>query len=597
MFEFLRKGATSLFAKIFLAIIIIVFVFWGIGYFDTSSKEVVAEVNGEKINLQEFQEFYHYKYLQMKQTFGELSEEDLKQMKFKELVLQDLIQLKLLTALSKELGLKVTKEEVELALSQMPFFQEKGTFEPRKYQLFLRELGLRPSTFEELLKADLLKQKLQGLVLAPVLVSKDEVEEYGRFMKERVIFLEALLPLSSCESEVKVDEASLESYFNAHRDRYVEEERIKLAYYVLPIKGEVEVSEEEIKNYYMQNLNRFKEAFKVKLRRLLIPGEDSHALSKAQELKATLKTLKDFERYQVKKGEWFEGEALSPELREFLKKAKSGDILGPFKVSQGYLIVGVEEINPERVPKLEEVREQVLKELKKSKLRERTLSQANELYTRIVAENGLKRWAEKNGKSLQETNYLTLDELSKVVFSREVARHIFKHGKGEYFSPLEVGEAFYLLEVLDKKPKRNLNFSEARGLVLKDFLSEKGKAICEGKLKTLIERVKGEEDFEKQASLQGFQIQRKESLRKDLPLPLKGVGKPGLIKEPMTEPKEMKLYYILKLEETKEPLSKDEFQSFQRELLEWKREFVLKGLFEDYQKKAKIKVYPLFQKF
>lgn len=258
MFEFLRKGATSLFAKIFLAIIIIVFVFWGIGYFGTSDRNLVAEVDGEKINLKEFQEYYNFKFFQLKQAFGEVSSEDLKKMRFKEMALQELIRIKLTQRIAQDLGLKITQEEINLAISQLPFFQQEGRFNPSAYLAFLREMGLTPATFERILKADLLEQKLKGLLIAPILVSQDEVLEFAKFYHQKITLQEFILTMESCQREVKGDEKALESYFNAHRDLYVEEEKIKIAYYIIPFTGEVEVSEEEIKNYYAQNLNRFR---------------------------------------------------------------------------------------------------------------------------------------------------------------------------------------------------------------------------------------------------------------------------------------------------------------------------------------------------
>ncbi|MEZ0344042.1 MAG: SurA N-terminal domain-containing protein [Caldimicrobium sp.] len=595
MFDFLRKGATSLFAKIFLAVIVIVFVFWGIGYFGSSNKDIIAEINGEKINLKEFQEFYHYKYLQLKQALGDLSEEDLQKMKFKELVLQELIQMKFINQLAEELGLKVTKEEVQIAISQLPFFQGNGDFDIRKYQAFLRELGLSPKTFETLIKADLLQQKFQRLLLAPVLVSKDEVEEYGRYLKQKIYFLEAKLPLLACERAIKWSERDLESYFHAHRDRYVEEEKIKLIYYELPITGEVEISEEEVKNYYLQNLNRFKEPFKIKLKRIFIPGEGDLSSKKALEIKNQIKSLEDFSRYGVKEGEWFEENSLPHDLILLLKNAKKGDILGPVKVSQGYLILGIEEINPERVLKLDEVRNVLLSELKKEKLRENTIAKANELYTKIVAENGLKNWAEKNGVNLKETGYLTQEELAKFLFSRDLARNIFKHGKGEYFAPVEGKDVIYLFEIVDKKNKRNLSFEEAKSRVLEDYLKEKGKEYCEAKVRGFIDKVKTEGDFKTIGKEEGFLISEGSMVRKEAKEFLKNIGKMGLIEKPFWEKDGIKMFYITKIEEYKGLFSPEEYSSLQEEILSLKRDLILKNFLSLYQRKAKIKIYPLFQ--
>lgn len=595
MFDFLRKGATSLFAKLFLAVIVIVFVFWGIGYYGISDRGILAEVNGEKINLKEFQEYYNFKFLQLKQVFGEASREDLEKMKFKDLVLQDLIRIKLTQKLAQDLGLKVTQEEINFAISQLPAFQQEGRFNPSGYLTFLREIGLTPATFEKMIRADLLEQKLKGLLMATILVSQDEVLEFARFYNQKLTLQEYTLSIDACQRDVRWDEKTLESYFNAHRDLYVEEEKVKISYYALPIAGEVEVREEEIKNYYAQNINRFREPFKVKLRRIVVPAHDPEAQKKAQETRGKIKDLKDFAVFGSKTSEWFEDQALPEELKNILKIAKKGDILGPIKTSQGYMILGVEEVQPERVAKLEEVKEKILSEIKKVKLREKVKNQANELYTKIITENGLKRWAEKNQVKLVETGYLTKEELSKLFNSQEVGNKVFKQGKGDYLSPLETEKAIYLVEILDKRPKRNLTFEEAKEKVKGDFLKEKGKEICEGRVKGFLVKAKGTGNPPQLAQEMGFQVQTREVLRKDSPEILVFRGKPGLIEEPVSTGEAIKIYYIQKIEDSPQNPSPEELKGFRNTLLEMKREEVLKRYLEGYQKRAKIKVYPLFK--
>ena len=158
MFRFLRKGATSLLAKIFLAVITIVFVFWGIGTFTAGRRDLVAEVNGIPITLREFREFYNFQLFQLRQTFGELSQEDLKKLNFKEQILQSIAQAKLLEKKAEEMGIKITPLEIGYAISRIPSFQVNGKFNPTKYKLVLREIGITSEFFEKLIKQDLLRK-------------------------------------------------------------------------------------------------------------------------------------------------------------------------------------------------------------------------------------------------------------------------------------------------------------------------------------------------------------------------------------------------------------------------------------------------------
>lgn len=322
MFEFLRKGATSIFAKVFLAVIVIVFIFWGIGSFATSEKDLLAKIGDQKVSLREFQEFYHYNLIQIRQALGDISEEDLKKMNFKEQVLKELLQKKLLEIIAKDLGIKVTAEELRIALGHIALFQERGEFNESKYKAFLREIGLSASSFEKLIYSQLLEEKIKNLITAPLILSKDEVKDFANFYFQELELEEYILPFEDCEREVKFTEEDLENFFHAHRDRYVEEEKVKLAYLKLPIQGEIEISEEELKNYYSQNLVRFREPFKVKLRKFFVPGLSEISYKKAEEFREKLKTLKDFDKLGVNSGEWFEEESLPSEYKDLIKTSK-----------------------------------------------------------------------------------------------------------------------------------------------------------------------------------------------------------------------------------------------------------------------------------
>ncbi|MFN3921293.1 MAG: peptidyl-prolyl cis-trans isomerase [Caldimicrobium sp.] len=393
-----------------------------------------------------------------------------------------------------------------------------------------------------------------------------------------------------------MDEKALESYFHAHRDMYVEEEKVKIAYMKLPFEGEVEVSEEELKNYYSQNLTRFREPFKVKMRQLIIPGVSEVSLKKAEEEKKKVKEIKDFALFGVTKGEWFEEDALPQEIIHIIKNSKAGDILGPLKTSQGYLILGIEEIKPESILKFEEVKNKLIEELKKEKIKEKVKAKANEIYSQIVRENSLKLWAEKRGIKVNISEYLSLEDLAKLFYSRELAQKVFKGGKGEYLSPLEAREAIYLVEILDKKPKRNLNFEEAKEKVKRDYLNEQGKEICEAKVQNFLEKSKTHKDYDTLAKDLGFKVNKIEVQRKDLPEEIiHSFTQIGLINKPLWGEREVKLIQLIKISPSDKMPSEEELSSIAQLLRKYKGEALLKNIMDNYQKKAKIKIYPLFQ--
>lgn len=595
MFEFLRKGATSIFAKIFLAVIVIVFVFWGIGTFTGDRSQVVAEISGEKITAKEFREYYNYQLYQLKLSFGESSQEIAKDPKFKEEVLFDLIRKKLLRKYAESLGLSVSEKEVEMYLAQIPAFQDRGVFNPAKYQTLLREVGVTPKFFEELLKQDLLEQKLSSFLNSALFTTKKEAEDFAKFYFQTLYFKVAELPYSSCAEELKPTDSDLENFFLTRRNLYTEEEKVKLVYHFLPFEGTAEVSEKEIKDYYEKNLTRFKEPFKVKLRKIFIEGTDQSAFTKAQSLRAEIKDLKDFAKHKSI-SQWYDENSLPPELRNLIKSAKPGLILGPLKVEGGYLIVGVEEISPERLLKLEEVKSRIISELKQEKIKVNVIAKANELYTKVVKEDGLTNLSQKEGLKLEETSYLTKKELLNLIQDSQTVDKVFKEKKGAYLPPVQTPKGVFLVEIKDKKEKRNLEFSEVKEKVKEDYLKEKGKALCEDKAKSLIALVKKGEDFVKTAQAKGFKILESTVKRKDFD-PQIGLSKDlklGIIEEPRVLEDRTQVLYLERVENPAN-LKPEEISLAKEALISLKKEVIQRALFKDLQDKKSIKIYPLFK--
>jgi len=610
MFEFLRKGASSLVTKIILAVITIVFVFWGIGTFTAGRRELVAEVNGIPITLREFREFYNFQLFQLRQTFGELSQEDLKKLNFKQQVLQTIAQAKLLEKKAKEMGIKVTSLEVGYAISKIPSFQVNGKFNPTRYKLILREIGITPEFFENLVKEDLLKRKIELLLTSPIIVSKKEAEQFLKFYKQKLNFIEADIPLSFCEKEVKVTEKELKNYYLAHRDVYVEPEKVKIAYLFFPYKGKAKVTEEEIRDYYETHLSEFKEPFRVKLRRIFIPAIGESSFKQAEKIKSSIKSIKDFARFGDKKGMWLSEKEIPSQLLSLLKSAKKGAIIGPVKVEGGYLILGVEDIKPSRVLKLKEVKEKIKSKLEKEKIKEKVKDQVVEIYGQVVGENSLTLWAKKHHKKLKYSDFLTKNRLLKLIPSFSAVNKIFKTAKGDYLSPIETQKGIYLVEVVDKKPPRTLKFEEVKERVRKDFIRDEGKKICEKKSQALLTYLK--KDLKKGSKIRadvfkkfGFVEKKKEFLREelqnyyspDIAEVLENTGKPGLIDRYFWDGEFYKIFYIKKIKPFNGKINQQELDRISRQLLIEKRRKFLDLWFRNLRESANLKIYSLFKNF
>ena len=605
MLRFLRKGATSLYVKLFFIIIVIVFIFWGIGSFTSERKNLVAKVNGIPITLKEFQEYYNFQISRLKQTFGEISSKDLANLKLKEQVLEELIKLKLLEDQAEKLKIRITPVEVTYAISQIPSFQENGKFSPTKYQYILRELGISPEFFEKLIKSDLIYQRLKFLLTAPIMVSESEIKEYLKYNKQTLEILEIDLPIKTCIQKVAFTEKDLENYYLAHRDLYKENEKVKLTYLLIPYEAKAKVTEDEIRKYYEENIEKFRAPLRVKLKRIFISADQPNAFEKAKTIRSELKSLSDFSKFGEIKSEWFEESALPDTIKEIVKASHPKDIIGPIKTPSGYLILGIEEIQPQKILKLSEVESEIRKFLEKEKIMNEAKEKANKIYSEIVKANSLTLWAKENNVSLKETDWITQKELGEKFNNFKLAQKVFNSPKGEFFTPVDTPQGILLIEIKDKKPERILSFEEAKEKVKKDFLNDKGKELCENKAQLLISDLKNKDKITpndpilKDFNTKEFRINRYQLREIFSPLisqELSNVGKSGLIEKTFWEKDDLKIFFIQKILPFEGEIKENELSEAFLDLLREKRETWFKTWYQLLRERAKIKIYPIFEK-
>ncbi len=616
MLDFLRKGATSWAVKILFLIIIIVFVFWGIGTFRASRVDLLAKVNGEPITVKEYRALYQFRYQQLRQMLGErLNEELLKSLRFREQVLEELIKRRLLEETARQMGIKVSPEEVRLAIAQLPAFQANGAFSFARYQAILRDMGLLPKDFEESVKADLLESRIKHFLTAPVFAPETEVRDRYRYENEvlRVAYVEQ--PHETCIKEVKVDPKEVQAFYEKNKERYRSPEEVKLLYYLVPYESEkIKVTEEEVRNLYEAEKERFFEPEQRKVRSIFLkakPGKKKEALAQAEKLKGQIKTLENFEtlarKYSndsktaslggdlgfIKRGELF------PEAEEALFSASEGELVGPIEHKEGYYLFWVEKIKPAGPKPLKEVREKLEKELRERKAREAAFEKADQLYEKAVLAGGLKEVAAKEGLKLKETSFFSRRN-PPVLFSKpEILDSALALEKGEISSPVDVGKGLLLFQVLDKHPSQILPFEKVRARVEKDWKREKAREVCRQKAERLLKEAP-RSSLEKFFAHKGFKVVEKTKRRKELltgHLPqvigqaLAGKAQPGPLPEPVCDQRNCYLVWVKEVQPADFSDWKKERKVLFHILTQQKREAYFRAWYQDLRQKAEIKLY------
>src|SRR3972149_3086988 len=163
MLKAMRKHAKFFYVLFF--IVILSFIFWGVGTVDKSTAVPVAEVGKDKITLEEYwaaydraREFYR------NITKGSFTEEMEKQLNLKQKVLDSLIDEMVLMAEAKKIGIQVSDEELEEAIINDPAFARDGKFNKDVYLRTLQLNRMTPEYFEFMKRKELTLSKMHRLI-------------------------------------------------------------------------------------------------------------------------------------------------------------------------------------------------------------------------------------------------------------------------------------------------------------------------------------------------------------------------------------------------------------------------------------------------
>jgi peptidyl-prolyl cis-trans isomerase D len=256
MFDWVQKH--KLIAQIFLGLIAITFATWGIESYTRvqGSRDAVATVDGMEIQQREFSEELRRQQEQLRQMFrGQVDPAMLDTPESRRALLDSLIGQRLVAASAHKAHLSVPDELLYETITSIPAFQVEGKFSKQAYETVLRQQNppLSPRQFEERMRQDLAVQQLTRALgdsaIAPrsVAARLSALESQQREVSEARIAAQQFLP------QVKIDDAALKTYYDAHPDEFRIAERVRAEYLVLSqqaLQAQETVSPEEVAKHW-----------------------------------------------------------------------------------------------------------------------------------------------------------------------------------------------------------------------------------------------------------------------------------------------------------------------------------------------------------
>jgi peptidyl-prolyl cis-trans isomerase D len=156
MLSSLRKFSKTLTAKIFIALIALSFVFWGINdFYKSSYNNAIAEINGDEISFNEFTK----EYSKIIRNNNIQSQKLAIEKNIHIIAISNIISEKLLKIHAKNLGILIDDTVIAIEIKNNNEFKEKEIFSRTKYEKFLLERNINSKILEEQIDRNL-KRKI-----------------------------------------------------------------------------------------------------------------------------------------------------------------------------------------------------------------------------------------------------------------------------------------------------------------------------------------------------------------------------------------------------------------------------------------------------
>jgi peptidyl-prolyl cis-trans isomerase D len=509
--------------KLILLFVIVAFIATSFLYFGSDSlrsgnarSNALASVNGEEIPPARFQrvqrnyiEYYRRAYQQ------NITPEMAERLGLTQQVINDLIQEALVLQQAKREGITVSDNELRLRIQSIPAFQEEGRFSRERYLAQLKQARIEPSEFENEVRREMLRQKMEAIVKDGIKVSDAEVEQVYHARYERVRADWALAETVPLMAQITVSDADAEAYLKAHEALFSRPERRRLQYVLITPKAfTLAVSDTDAEAYYKEHRAEFERPQRLRAAHVLVrvpPTGGSEAenksKAKAEEAIRRAKAGEDFGKIARELSEdtatasqggdlGFVGKGeMVPQFEEAVFALKKGEITPqPVRTPFGYHAIKVVDVQDGGLQPFREIAARIKEKLAAEHSERAAQSKADEARTALLAAKDFAAEAKKLGLELKEVTAARGDGIEGIGRDQQLEDTMFGLSVGGVSPVIRTAGGLVIARVADQFPPGVPPFAEIKDRVIEAVKRERAQAAAEERVKAFAASV-GTGDF------------------------------------------------------------------------------------------------------
>ena len=487
MLRLMRENTGSWIIKIILGLIVLVFVFLGMGSMGSKRGSQVALVNDTPITMDAFRRSYQNVVEQMRRRFGDnLNDDLLKLLQVKKMAVDRLIEDQLISQEADRLGITISDEELQASLVAIPAFQKDDKFDLDTYRRVLSRNRLSPETFEPTQRETLRQTRVRELVLNNIKVTDMEARAWYTENATQVS-INYLFSDPDTFQDIIPNQDQIQAYYEKNKENYKSLPTVNVRYLsfsAADFKGKVNISPEQVEAYYLSNAGEFSFPAKVDASHILFRvAEDSdeetvNAVEKqARQVYEKAMAGEDFAelaKTYSQDGSQESGGHLGvfekqDMVEPFGEKAFSmavNEISEPVRTMFGWHIIKVNDRFEAGTRSLEEAGKEIEKKLEDLELKNAAYTAASKAFDAIIDGDDLEQAGLIAGaKVLEKGPFDAAGPKDMGADAGAFAKFALSQPLGEISDVKEVGDTFYILRVMDRTDPEILPLNEVTNKV------------------------------------------------------------------------------------------------------------------------------------
>lgn len=465
----------------------------------------------------------------------------------------NLISEKVLLVQAQRMGLKATDDDLRDYLHHGQWGQNlfpAGTFiGQQQYEDFVsRNFNLTVPQFEELVKQEILMNKLRDLVVSSATVTDAEVRKQFEKQNTKVKFDYAVIKKDDILKSIHPADAELKAFYDRNKNTYVNSipEKRQLKYVVIDnakLLAQTQVTPEDLQSYYDQHRDQYRVPEQVNVRHILIktplPGADGKvdpkavdaARAKAEDVLKQVKSGGNFadlaKKYSEDPGSAKNGGSLGwigkgrtvPEFEKAAFSLPKGGTSDLVQSSYGFHIIRVEDKQDAHVKTLDDVKSQIEPLLKQQKAGQASQRETEQLLADARSVS-LEKAAAAKGLQLITTDFVDSKALLPGIGSDpQFMSTVFSQNQNAPPDEAQLHQGYAIYQVTAIKPPSTPTFEQARSRVEQEFKNERATQLLTQKTQELSDRAKADHDLKKAAKELGSEYKTSDFVPPDGQVP------------------------------------------------------------------------------